>query len=495
VDRQIRRLGGAMLALFVILFAQINYLQVFAADRLADNPANAKRQLIAEYQVDRGSILASDGQKVLAVSRKSRGDLRFERRYPNGPLYAHVTGYYSFIFGRSDLEQSANDFLAGTAPELLPQTLSDQILGRPRRGATVITTIDPTIQTAAAQALGSEPGAVVAIDPATGNVLALVANPTFDPNELSSQVPEVTRQAFERLNADPDKPLVSRANEELFPPGSTFKLVTTAAALANGFGPDSLWDNPLAFDLPNTTETLSNFGGEHCLGGASKVSLADALRISCNVVFGEIGLTLGPDKLAEQARAFGFAPAPGEGDVPFDIPFVEGVFPDPSYFADRVPAVALSAIGQDNVAANPMQMALVAAAIANGGIQMRPRLVSEIRDPNGRVIKTYEPQEYSRPLTPENARLLTDMMVSVVENGTGVSAQIPGVQVAGKTGTAQHGEGEAPHAWFVAFAPADAPQIAVAVIVLDGGSLGSEATGGQVAAPIAKAVIEAALGR
>ena len=495
MDRQIRRLGGAMLVLFLIAFAQINYLQVFAADRLADNPANAKRQLIAEYQVDRGSILASDGQTVLAQSRKSRGDLKFERRYPNGPLYADVTGYYSFIFGRSELEQSANDFLAGTAPELLPQTLTDQILGRPRRGATVITTIDPVIQAAAAQALGSEPGAVVAIDPATGDVLALVANPTFDPNEISSQVSDVARQAFERMNDDPDKPLVSRANDELFPPGSTFKLVTTAAALANGFGPDSQWDNPSVLDLPNTSETLSNFGGEHCLGGASKVSLADALRISCNVVFGEIGLALGADKLAEQARAFGFAPASGEGDVPFDIPFVEGVFPDPSYFADRLPAVALSAIGQDNVAANPMQMALVAAAIANGGVEMRPRLVSEIRDPSGRVIKTYDPQEYSTPLTPENAALLTAMMVSVVESGTGVNAQIPGVQVAGKTGTAQHGEGEAPHAWFVSFAPAEAPKIAVAVIVLDGGSLGSEATGGQVAAPIAKAMLEAALGR
>jgi len=495
VDRQIRRLGAVMLAMFFILFAQINYLQVFAADRLADNPANAQRQLIAEYQVDRGSILARDGQTVLAVSHKGPGDLRYERRYPNGPLYADVTGYYSFIFGRSQLEQSANDFLAGTAPELLPQTLTDQILGRPKRGATVITTIDPAIQAAASRALGSEPGAVVAIDPATGDVLALVANPTFDPNEISSQDPDTARKAFERLNADPNKPLVSRADAELYPPGSTFKLVTAAAALANGFGPDSQWDNPPVLDLPNTSETLSNFGGEHCLGGASKVSLADALRISCNVVFGEVGLALGADKLAEQARAFGFAPASGEGDVPFDIPFVEGVFPDPSYFADRVPAIALSAIGQDNVAANPMQMALVAAAIANGGVEMRPRLISEIRDPSGRVIKTYEPQEYSTPLTPENARILTSMMVSVVENGTGVNAQIPGVQVAGKTGTAQHGDGLAPHAWFVSFAPADAPQIAVAVIVLDGGSLGSEATGGAVAAPIAKAVMEAALGR
>ena len=495
MDRQIRRLGAAMLVLFLILLGQVNYIQVFASERLADNPANAERQLIAEYQVDRGSILGNDARTVLAQSKQSRGALRFERRYPNGPLFADVTGYYSFIFGRSELEQSQNGFLAGTAPQLLSQTLTDQILGRPRRGATVITTIDPEIQAAAAQALGNEPGAVVAMDPATGDVLALVANPTFDPNELSSQVPAVVREAWDRLTADPAKPLVSRANDELFPPGSTFKLVTAAAALANGFGPESRWDNPTVLDLPNTTETLQNFGGEHCLGGASTVSLADALRISCNVVFGEIGLALGPDKLAAQARAFGFAPASGRGNVPFDIPFVEGVFPDPSYFADRAPAVAVSAIGQDNVAANPFQMALVASAIANGGVEMRPRLVSEIRDPSGRVIETFEPQVYSQPMTSANASLLTAMMVNVVESGTGVNAQIPGVQVAGKTGTAQHGEGLAPHAWFVSFAPADAPRVAVAVIVLDGGSLGSEATGGQVAAPIAKAVLEAALGR
>lgn len=494
MDRQIRRLGAAMLVLFLILFAQINYIQVFASERLADNPANAKRQLIAEYQVDRGSILASDGRTVLAVSRKSPGELRYQRHYPDGPLYADVTGFYSFVYGRTGLEEKYNDFLAGTAAELLPQTLTDQVLGRPRRGASIITTIDPALQRAASSALGDQPGAVVAMNPRTGDVLALVANPTFDPNELSSQDPNVVRKAWARLNADPDKPLVSRADAELFPPGSTFKLVTASAALQNGFGPDSLWDNPPVLGLPQTTATLENFGGEHCLGGVSKITLADALRVSCNVVFGEVGLALGAEKLAAEAHAFGFAPAAGQGNVPFDVPYADGVFPDPSYFADRLPAVALSAIGQDNVAANPLQMALVASAIANGGVEMQPRLVSEIRDPSGRIVKTIDPQVYSRPLSPQNASILTSMMIGVVQSGTGTAAQIPGVQVAGKTGTAQHGEGQAPHAWFTCFAPAENPRITVAVIVLDGGNLGSEATGGQVAAPIAKAVLEAGLG-
>jgi peptidoglycan glycosyltransferase len=334
----------------------------------------------------------------------------------------------------------------------------------------------------------------VALDPRTGDVLALVANPSYDPNPLSSHSPEEVRSTWAELNEDPSTPLLSVANDELYPPGSTFKIVVAAAALANGYGPDSTWPNPHVLDLPDTEETLENFGGVTCSGG-SQITLAEALRQSCNVVFGEIGLTLGPQALAEQAWAFGFAPTPSSGTVPFDIPFQEGVFPDPTYFLTRRPAVALSAIGQDNVTANPMQMALVAAAIGNGGALMRPRLVSEVRAPDGRVVETYEPQVHSRPMTPENAALLTAMMVDVVRSGTGTAAAIPGVSVAGKTGTAQHGEGADPHAWFVSFAPAEDPQVAVAVIVLDGGSLGSDATGGRLAAPIAKAVMEAALGR
>jgi len=493
MDRLIRRLGGAMLALFVLLLAQVTYIQVVASQRLADNPANATRQLIAEYRVDRGKIVAADGRTVLALSRKSPGELKYQRHYPQGPLYADLTGYYSIIFGRSELEQSYNTYLSGDAPELIPQTLIDQVLGRPKRGATVVTTIDPAIQRAAAQALGNLPGGVVAIDPHTGDVKAIVANPSYDPNELASQDPKQVRAAWDRLTSDPDKPLVSRAIDELYPPGSTFKLVTAAAALENGFGPGSTWPNPPVLDLPQTTATLENFGGEHCLGGASQLTLAQALTVSCNVVFGQVGLRLGAAKLAAQAHAFGFATDSSSGAVPFDIPFQEGVFPDASYFADRLPAVALSAIGQDNVAANPMQMALVASAIANGGSEMRPRLVSEIRDSSGQVVKTFAPEVFGQPISSQTAIQLTQMMVSVVQSGTGTVAQIPGIEVAGKTGTAQHGEGLAPHAWFVSFAPAQNPKIAVAVIVLDGGSLGSDATGGVVAAPIAKAVMEAAL--
>jgi penicillin-binding protein A len=494
VERQIRKLGLALLALFLIVFLQINYIQVFAADRIAENPANAKRQLIAEYKVDRGSILANDGTTVLASSRKSPGELRFQRRYPQGELYAHQTGFYSYPFGRTELESTFNDYLAGDAPELLPQTFTDLVLGRPTQGATIVTTLDPEVQEAAAEAAAAEEGdvAIAAIDPSTGDVLALVAEPSYDPNLLASQDPAEVREAWDALNADPEKPLVSRASDELFPPGSTFKLVTASAALENGFGPDSLWPNPNELDLPLTDETLENFGGVTCSGG-SEITLADALRQSCNVVFGEIGLELGEDALAEQARLYGFTAEAGEDLVPFDIPWVSGVFPAPETFEGRDPVVAISAIGQQDVAANPLQMALVGAAIANGGSLMEPRLVTEVRDPSGRVIATFDTNEFSEPLSPENAAAMTEMMVAVVQSGTGTAAQIPGVTVAGKTGTAQHGEGADPHAWFVSFAPAEAPQVAVAVIVLDGGSLSSEATGGQLAAPIARSVIEAAL--
>jgi peptidoglycan glycosyltransferase len=497
VERQIRRLGVGLLVLFLLLFAQINYLQVFAADRLQDNPANATRLLRAEYSVNRGRILANDGRTVLASSRQSSGALKYQRRYPQGRRYAHVTGFYSFVFGRTELEESFNPYLAGDAAELLPQTVTDMILGRDRRGATIVTSLDPEIQAAAEQAAAAESGdvAIAAVDPLTGNMLALVAEPSYDPNLLAAQDGPAVREAWDDLNADPDKPMVSRASDELFPPGSTFKLVTAAAALENGFGPTSTWPNPRELDLPLTVETIQNFGGSHCVGGAAEITLAQALQVSCNVTFGEIGLRLGAQALSDQARRFGFTAEAGQRVVPFDIPWVSGVFPAPETFAQREPAVAVSAIGQQDVRTNPLHMALVAAAIANDGAMMRPRLVTEVRDPSGRVIAEFEPEEFSPALSPSNAAALTDMMVSVVASGTGTAAQISGIEVAGKTGTAQHGEGLPPHAWFTAFAPADAPQVAVAVIVLNGGNLGNEATGGQVAAPIARAVMEAAHGR
>jgi peptidoglycan glycosyltransferase len=489
VDKQTRRLGLAFLVLFLLLFVQVNYLQVFAADELANDPAN-HRLILSEYDVLRGTIFARDRQTVLAESVPSPGPYKYLRRYPHGSLYAQLTGYYSLIYGRSGLESAYNDYLSGRASALIPQNLVDEILGRPKRGANVITTLEPLLQRTASQALGSQAGAVVAMDPRTGEVLAMVSNPSFDPNPLASHDATVEQAAWKRILANPGKPLISKASQELYPPGSTFKVVTASADLQRGATPVTTYPNPHQLDLPQTTNTLKNFGDEWCLNGAPQITLDQALTVSCNVTFGQIGLDLQGGSLVGQAKAYGF-----DRQIPFDLPFAEGTIPSADTFKENQPLLAYSAIGQASVAANPLQMALIVSAIANGGLEMAPRLVTEIRDASGRAVRTFGPAEVGRPISQTTAGQLTAMMVNVVDHGTGTAAQIPGVQVAGKTGTAQHGGSGNPHAWFVAFAPAAHPTIAVAVVVLDGGNLGSEATGGRVAAPIARAVIEAALGR
>jgi penicillin-binding protein A len=490
VERQIRRLAIGFLLLFAALAVNLNYVQVIAADRLANNTAN-KRLLIAEYEVDRGTIVANDRQTVLARSRVTSDELKYLRIYPTAPElgYGHMTGFYSFIFSRTELEQSYNEYLSARAEELFPQTIVDELRGEDKRGAGLVLTIDPQLQEIAASGLGEQEGAVAAIDPQTGDVLALAANPTYDPNPLSSHDPEQNRRTYRSLRPqDSDSPLVSRATDTFFPPGSSFKIVTAAAALENGLGPDHLLPNPPTLDLPQTEDNLENFGGSVCTGG-SQITLASALQQSCNVYFAQLALELGADRLVEQAEQFGF-----NGDIPFDIPFVEGQIPQPDAFADDLPALAQSGIGQRDVATNVLHLALVGGAIGNDGVMMQPRLVREIREPQGRgVIRRFGPEPYNRAMQPDNAAALTEMMVSVVSGGTATTAAIPGVEVAGKTGTAQTVEGAAPHAWFVAFAPADDPEIAVAVMILNGGDLGSEATGGEISAPIAKQVMEAAL--
>jgi peptidoglycan glycosyltransferase len=490
MDRQIRRLAVGFLVLFAALAINVNYLQVVAADRIANSTAN-KRLLIEEYDIDRGDILAADGQTVLATSEPTGGDLKYQRVYPEDESlgYGHLTGYHSFIYSRTELEQSYNDYLSARAEELFPQRFIDELLGRDQKGANLVLTIEPDLQAIAARELRSAgQGAVAALDPRTGAVLALYANPTYDPNPLASHDPDEVRRAYRQLDPEePDSPLVSRAIDTFFPPGSSFKIVTAAAALENGLGPDHLLPNPTALDLPQTEDDLENFGGGQCSGG-SQIDMASGLQQSCNVYFAGLGLELGPAALIDQAERFGM-----NQDIPFDIPFVEGEIPGLQAFEDDLPAVAQSAIGQRDVRVNVLQMALIAGAIGNDGVEMIPRLVRRIEDPEGRVLREFGPEEYGRPMSAENADTLTDMMVSVVSGGTGTAAQIPGVEVAGKTGTAQTAEGQPPHAWFVSFAPAQDPEIAVAVVVLNGGDLGAEVTGGEVSAPIARALMEAHL--
>ena len=501
MERRIRRLGIALVLLFTVLFGQLAYVQVFAADDIKNNPANFSRQLIAEYNVQRGKILSADGL-VLAesVPAPEGSRYRYERRYPQGDLYGYITGFYSRIYGRSALEQSMNSYLSGEAPELALSTFTDLFLGREKRGGNIFVTVDPNLQEVARTALGANEGAVVAMDPRTGDILALYSTPGFDPSVLSSGSDAEMRQAWKRLNADPDKPLLALSHQELFLPGSSFKIVTASAGLENGFGPQSVWPNPHRLTLPLTNEQLQNFGDDHCNGGSSQITMIEAFEESCNVTFAEVGLRVGAERLAAQARAYGLCgtlpPEQTTCDrqlIDFELPFQNGRFPEPEYFERNAPLLAFSAIGLDNDLVNPLQMALMASAVANGGVMPQPRIVSEVRDSQGRVAREFPVRTVRRAISGSSAADLTQMMIAVVNNGSGYRAAIPGIQVAGKTGTATNGEGRPPNAWFTAFAPAQAPRIAVSVIVLDGGNLGSEATGGQVAAPIVRAVIEAYL--
>ena len=454
MDRQIRRLALALGILFAVLFTQLNWLQVFAANSIFNNPADEKRRIIQAFQVRRGEILARDGHTVLARSIPTSGQLKFLRKYPQGELYAHVTGFAS-LFQTTRLESTYNDFLSARATELLPSTLEDEILNRPKRGGTVVTTIDPKLQQVAFQALNQAQrngGGLVAVDPRTGEVLAMVSIPSYDPNPLVVHDGSAARAALDRLHPNSGtSPLLSDATDQLFPPGSTFKMVDTAAALESGLTPQTTFPNPAQLDLPQTTHKLSNFGGEHCAGGASRITLEEALVESCNVTFAELGLKLGTATISAQARAFGF-----DGDVSFDIPFATGRFPSPSEVPDNTPALAFSAIGQQDVAANPLQLCLVASAIGNGGVEMQPHLVREILDPQGVTVKSFGPAVFGRPISPQTAATETRLLEQVVQRGTGTAAQIPGVQVAGKTGTAETPSGN-PHAWFVAFAPPNLP--------------------------------------
>jgi peptidoglycan glycosyltransferase len=344
----------------------------------------------------------------------------------------------------------------------------------------VQTTIVPKVQRAAAEALGDQRGAVVALDPQTGAVLAMVTSPSYDPNDIASHDIAEADEAYNRLAKDPARPLANRAAREIYPPGSTFKLVTTAAALAAGKTPDSKVDSPARLKLPGTNTYLGN--SSPC--GGRQITITQALRVSCNTAFANLGLEIGEDRLREQSTQFGF----NQRHLP-DLGGAASRFPDKLDDAQ----LALSAIGQFDVAASPLQMAMVSAAIANDGVLMNPFLVSMVQAPDLKPLETHKPEVLSRPLTSEHAAELQEMMTVVVESGTGRNAQISGVEVGGKTGTAQSDPKRKPFAWFTSFAPVEDPRVAVAVVVEDADIPRDDIAGGRVAAPIAKAVMEEAL--
>lgn len=481
MNTPLRRLATVVMAMFLVLIGSATWVQYFQADRLNNDSRNV-RGLYREYGNARGPIVV--GGNAIAFSTPVDDPYGYQRQYTDGSTYSAVTGFYSIVNGKSELENAANAELTGRGDQLFFTRIRDLITGRKPEGAAVETTINAAAQAAAVAGLGDQQGAVVAIEPSTGKILALVSTPGFDPNTLATHDTVAASAAYQALDAAPGNPMRSNAIKERYAPGSTFKLVTAAAALESGqYTPESTLPAPRELDLPQTTSTIGNFGGGGC--GADPITLADALRISCNTAFAQLGLNVGADALQAQAEKFGFND-PGQ-TIPMLV--VESVFPDDL----NAPETAQSAIGQRDVQATPMQMAMVSAAIANGGRLMTPYVVDAVRSADLTTVTTTKPTLYSTAVSPATAAALTQMMVGVVQSGSGTSAQIPGVQVAGKTGTAQTTADQPPHAWFTAFAPADNPRVAVAVLVEHGGSIGNEATGGRVAAPIAKAVMEAVL--
>lgn len=482
MNAPIRRVSTFVALLFATLLISTTWIQFVQAKSLNAREDN-RRTLLSTYARERGQILAGD--TVLAESVPVDNEFKFLRRYPQGEVYADVTGYYSFYGASGGIESTENALLSGRSDKLFYRRVSDLFTGRRAQGANVVLTINPKAQQAAWDALGDQRGAAVALNPKTGEILAMVSKPGYDPNALASHDLTAVDTAYKSLNGDPARPLVNRAiSGDLYPPGSTFKVVTAAAALSTGkWTETSEIPGPANLDLPQTTVGLPNSGGRAC-GPGDKVTLQDAMRISCNTAFGWLGLEMGGDKLREQAGRFGF------GDQ-LSIPM--RVTPSKVPAELNPPQTAQAAVGQYDVRVTPLEMAMVAGGIANKGVVMKPHLVQSILASDLTTIDTESQSTLTEAVSPQVAAQLTSMMELVVSNGTGTAAQMSGVRVAGKTGTAQHAPGAAPHAWFISFAPADNPSIAVAVVVEEGGTAGNEASGGQTAAPISKAIMEAVL--
>lgn len=487
MNSPIRKVAAGCLLLCLALLANATFVQGFQASELNEREGN-RRVLIDEYSRERGPILVGEPPMAIAESTPVEGELGYLREYPEPELYAHITGYYSFFYGREAIERTQNDVLSGSADRWFFRRLIDMATGEQPRGGGVALTINLAAQEAAWDALGDNKGAVVAIEPSTGAILAMVSKPSYDPNPLASHDIPTQEEAWAALSEDEDNPMANRAAAEILPPGSVFKLVTSAAALENGFEPDDEIPGPAEYDLPQSTRTIPNHNGQAC-GPNDETTITNALRISCNSAYAWLGNELGLDVMLEQAEKFGFNSIPmANGDLrsaPSNFP----TEPD-------APQLAQSAIGQFEVRTNPLQIAMVSAAIANRGQLMNPYLVDELRGPDlVRVLEVTEPEVISQAVSAETARQLTQMMVEVVENGTGTPAQMDGVQVAGKTGTAQSGRDDPPYAWFTSFAPADNPQVAVAVVIEEAPDTArDDIAGGRLAAPIARAVMEAVLG-
>jgi len=472
MNRSIRRVAIVAALMVFALLVNITASYLLRSDSLNNNPQN-RRVREAQFAQQRGAILV--GNTPVVQTLPAKGQFPYLRTYTNGPMYAAVSGYFSFVYGRNKLEQFYNSQLTGTDNAQVISRLIDQIGGRQPVGASLQTTINAKAQQAAWNGLRGRKGAVVAIDYTTGAILAYVTAPSYDPSQLSSDDLGATQKAWQSLNADPNRPMADRAGREIYPPGSSFKLITAAAALESGMTPQTKVDSPTRLTLPNTSATINN---SNACGGTS-VTLEQALRVSCNTAFAKIGMDLGQDVLRAQAEKFGFNSSFGG-----DVNSAKSVYPANMDQAQT----AMSAIGQYEVAASPLQMAVVAGAIANDGLVMQPYFVSQVQGADLSVVSQQTPVSLGQAVSVATAQQLQQMMQTVVKSGTGTRAQVSGLTVGGKTGTAQSDMVRAPYAWFTGYATQ--LHVAICVFVEDAGA-DEDQSGGVTAAPIFAQVLNA----
>lgn len=490
MNKPIRTVSLFCLLLFVALMVNASYVMYWKAGALNDDVRN-RRVIEAAYSQERGAILV--GRNPVAQSVPSDDEYLFQRTYPKPFMYAPVTGYFSF-YGATAVEQTQNDILSGDDPRLFVTNTVDLLSSKPPQGGNVTLTIDPAAQEAAFEGLSSLPGGnveggVVALEPNTGKILAMVSLPSFDPNELASHDLAASARRSKELNADPAEPLLNRGSQVRLPPGSTFKVVTAAAAIEKGlYDADSQVPGGDTYQLPLTSgETgLIDNEGRDCGANGSTISFAQAMENSCNTTFAQIAGEVGAEDMAETAEGFGF----NQQYFTDILPQATSAFPTELDDAQ----LGQTGFGQFDVSATPLQMAMVAAGLGNGGTVMKPYLVDEQQSADLDVLDKTDPEELSQAVSAETAGEVTDLMVSTVANGTASPAAIPGVDVAGKTGTAQSGQTDrSPYAWFISYAPAENPVVAVAVMIQRADIPRGEIAGGQLGGPIAKAVMEAVI--
>lgn len=500
MNTQIRRLALGMVVLYAALFVRLNVVQVFSSADLTAREGN-NRQTVRDFDRPRGKIQTSDGTVVAFTEEVAEERFEFQRRYPTGDLFAHITGYFTLELGSTGVERSYGDDLSGQSSAFEFRALTN-LFNTDATTGDVVLSLRNDVQEAAKEALGDRRGSVVALDPRTGEILALWSFPSYDPNALAGATGGDAVQVKTLLDSAPDKPLLARSYRELFPPGSTFKVVTGAAGIRTG---DVTLTEPsyprlTEWTPPGTTRALSNFDGSLCGG-----PLIEVLRVSCNTAFAEMGSrTIGPKDLVDTAADFGFGERPPidipgavASEIPTDYGRALGSFPDGDggTVYENTAGLAQVSIGQGNARATPLQMAMVAGAIGNEGVVMEPHVVAEVRDAEGDVVREVKPTAWRRPLDAKQAAQMRIAMDEVVTDGTAKLMAIEGVEVGAKTGTAQTVATEdRSHAWMIAYAGTDGEPAEVAVAVIVEAQEGvSEQTGGQVAAPIAQRVLRTAL--